>query len=209
MPQNWLTNEAISNYIVFAAGILAALIAFLIRALLLKKRPPVVFIEKEKETSLLDIAPDARNYLKVTYNNRPISEFYQSTYFISNTGEVPLQDINLKFVVDGLTTEDAFALVLDTPTVTAERQIEVDARSETIELKIPFLNSRKDHGDYVRAQLFASKPTKGTKIIGGGLGWSVRYHDRAARNARIAMIVEDSASVSEIALRLLGNRLLP
>jgi hypothetical protein len=63
MPENPFTNEAISNYIVFAAGIIVTVIAFVVRSYIQKKKPSIVLVEKEREVSLLDIAPEARYLL--------------------------------------------------------------------------------------------------------------------------------------------------
>ena len=48
MPENLFTNEAISNYIVFATGIIVAVIGFAIRSYIQKKKPSIVLVEKER-----------------------------------------------------------------------------------------------------------------------------------------------------------------
>lgn len=209
MPENWLTNEAISNYIVFVVGVIVALIGFAIRSLIQKNKPSVVMIEKEKETSLLDIAPEARGLLQVTYNNDPISEFYETTYTIFNSGESPLENIELGLVLGELAPEDTVTFTLDAPTAGPNREVEIGMQSHIVALKIPFLNPRKQHNDYVQARLYSSKPIADTQVTGGGVGWSVMYRDRVAYKATIERIIGESSSLIEVLARLAMRGLLP
>jgi hypothetical protein len=200
MPPNWFTNEAISNYITFIAGVIVAIIAFLIRAWLQRKKPSIVLVEKEREVSLLDIAPEARGFLQVTYNNKVVSEFYQTTFRISNRGELPLQNVEVAFSFDNPT--DTIAFVLDRPTASGQKQVDIETKLHSLTLTIPFLNPQKEHGDYERLQLYSSKPIGNVRIMGSGIGWSTRFVDRVAQyRERTETIAEIIATLVKATLQ--------
>jgi len=69
-----LTNEAISNYLVFGAGLLVGLLLHFGRKFV--RKPAVVRLEKQKEDSLIKLSSDAKERLKVTYKDEPVNEFH-------------------------------------------------------------------------------------------------------------------------------------
>jgi hypothetical protein len=200
MPENWLTNEAISNYIVFGAGIIVAVIGFIVREQMTKKRPSIVIVQKEREASLLDIAPSARGFLQVTYDNQPVSEFYQTTFNIVNSGEQPLQNMEVSLSFEN--SSDTISFVLDRPTASSGKQTDVDVKQHAVTLNLPYLNPFKEYGDYERLELYSTKPILGIDVSGSGIGWSVKYEDKVKYRAEIETLIASTNSLGELLLNL-------
>lgn len=190
----WLTDEAISNYVVFIAGIVVAAVAGLVRHLLVRKRPSIIRVEKKYEARLVNIDDEVKEKLKVTYEGRPIEELYQAIFTVNNRGDEPIKDIDITFHLKGFDQNDFLSPALtdsETAWLLSICRMGPDLRST---FHLSFLNPRKSHKDYLALTLYARKPLEVTGVTGKGFGWSTEYFDRVKYFDRIARVIIKATS---------------
>lgn len=190
MPPDWFTNEAISNYITFIAGVLVALIVWAIRTTLQRTKPSIIQVEKEFETSLVDIDPEVQKNLQVTYKDTSITELHRALFHIYNAGQEPIKDIKLRFIFSNIDPNGFLEVgFYDNRIEDLEQRVTPITSEgdefEGIEIQIPFLNPYKEHQDFCTMQIYSPRPIILDHVFGIGLGWSTKYLDRAAYRRRI------------------------
>jgi len=207
---DWLMNETYSNYLIFLLGLIIGLITEVVRARLQKQKPSIIQVEKERDTSLISISPDVRSQLAITYlgkialsgrASKKINELRQVTFSITNIGDNSIQNIEFGINLSDTNTEDLLDVVIDDP-LYDNRDIKHEFRYTPegdigLRIIIPFLNPYKPHSDTIKAQIYSSKAINTKGVLGGGLGWSVRYFDRVAYNAKLEKIMAKSSSPLE------------
>jgi len=192
----WLTNEAISNYIVFIAGIIIGVIGWLIAQRLTKKRPSLVQIEKKFQGQLVDIDSDVKDKLQVIYDGQPINELYQAIFTINNTGDEPIKDIEITFHLDGFEEHDFLEAVLTNSEGVQEIKVSpLGPDFDSFTVGLPFLNPRRKYDDYVGVTLYAPKPLTVKAVTGRGYGWGTKYIDKAEYINRVIKVITDRTSI--------------
>ncbi len=194
---NWLTNEAISNYIVFFLGLMAGLVAEIIRTRLQKRKPSVIEVQKEDELSLISISPEARKRLQVTYSQKEsklINELQQVTLRIKNTGEQPIQDVEIGIVFENAESESLLEIIVE-DTLWNSRNSKHELRYTPdgdlgVWIYTSFINPQKEHKDIITVQIYSSKTVNIKTVVGGGIGWSAKYFDKVAYNAQVESTVQ-------------------
>lgn len=206
--QWWFTNEAASNYITFLAGGLVASIVWVIGRIISKKKPSIIRVEKIFDTSLIDIHPRIRDKLKFTYEDHPIEGFYEVQFMVYNSGEAPIEDIELIFAVEDLSSVNLLEAVftnvekveelkffspqkpdLDTVNDLPESNQDVivnpldydpvEGDPNAFAIYLPFLNPLKVYEDYLGVTLYSTAPIVIKGVVGKGVGWTTKYIDRA------------------------------
>ena len=204
---DWLMNETISNYVIFILGLIVGVVTEIIRARLQKQKPSIIQVEKERDTSLIAISPEARERLKITYSRKEsknINELRQITLGIINTGENPIQNIEFGIVLKDIESDDLLEVVID-DALWNNREVNNESRYTydgdlSIWVIMPFLNPYKPYADTIKVQIYSSKAVNIKNVSGGGLGWSVRYFDRFAYNSRLEKTLAKASSPLEAIL---------
>ena len=88
--ENLLTNEAVSNYIIFLAGLVIGFIVFLIRTYIYRTKPKLLKFISRNQTSVFDVNPKVRSDLEVKYKTILIESLYLSTFTLHNTSDETL-----------------------------------------------------------------------------------------------------------------------
>lgn len=203
-----LTNEAVSNYLVFGAGLLVGLLLFLARQL--NRKPSIIRLEKQQEVSLIEVGRDARDRLKVTYRNEPVQHFHVTIFKLSNKSGTLIEDISLKLYLDEEHgKQKLYEMVIDDPledtrkpAPTVECVIE-ESGQHFLLLKIPYLNDARHNRDSLTIRIFSPEPIIVSRLVGGGKGWMSQFYDRVAFNRRLEQVVGDSNSVSSLVANVL------
>ena len=191
----WLTNEAISNYVVFIAGIIVGVIGWLVAQLLTRPRPSLIRVEKMFEGQLVSIDAEVKDKLQVTYNGRPINELYQAIFTVNNTGDEPINDIEITFHIEGLEEHDFLEAVFTNPEEIQEIKISpLGADFDSFTIGLPFLNPRRKYEDYLGVTLYAPKSLKVKAVTGRGYGWGTKYVDKAEYIGHLARVISEGAS---------------
>jgi len=191
----WLTNEAISNYIVFIAGIIVGIIGWLVARRLTRKRPSLIRVEKEFQGQLVSIDDQVKDKLEVTYDEQPINELYQAIFTINNTGDEPIRDIEITFHLEGLEEHDFLEAVLTNPEEIQEIKVSpLGPEFDSFTIGLPFLNPRRKYEDYLGVTLYAPKPLTVKAVTGKGFGWGTKYIDKAEYIDRVARVIIEGTS---------------
>lgn len=229
----WLNNEAISNYVTFFIGVLVTIVGGAIARRINRKKPSIIHVTKQFESSLLDIHPRLRGKLKITYDNLPIDSFHEVRFMIQNLGDSPIEDIRLVFAIDGLSDisflEVVFCnvesieeyTVLNPPDAgegatveasEAQQDIQIDPTEydpvaldpDAFPVYLPFLNPRKIYEDYLGVTLYSPKPLKIKGVVGKGVGWTTKYVDRTSYHKLTLRVMTKVASpIAYLAGRLI------
>ena len=198
---NWLTNEAISNYIVFVLGVAAGILAEIIRSYLRKRRVSIVRVEREKSSSLLSLSPEARKRIKITYargkETTQIDELWQTTFRIFNRGDKPISTIEVGIILEGDVYSYLLETIVEDHLLYNERKSRVDLRYTKdgqlmLWVQTDFLNPAGMHNDEIKLEVYSSEPLQIRQVLGGGMGWSVRYFDRVAFDEETKRFVQRS-----------------
>lgn len=192
----WLTNEAISNYIVFIAGVIVGIIGWLIVRRLTRKRPSLIRVEKGFQGQLVSIDDQVKDKLQVMYDERPITGLHQAIFTINNIGDEPIKGIEITFHLEGLEEDDFLEAVLANPEEIQEIKVSpLGPDFDSFTISLPFLNPRSKYEDYLGVTLYAPKPLAIKAVTGKGFGWATKYIDKAEYINRVAeVIIEGTAS---------------
>jgi hypothetical protein len=191
----WLTNEAVSNYIVFISGIIVGIIGWLIARRLTRKRPSLVRIEKKFQGQLISIDDQVKDKLQITYDEQPINELYQAVFTINNTGDEPIGDIEITFHLEGLEEQDFLEAVLTNPEGIEEIKVSpLGPGFDSFTIGLPFLNPRRKYEDYLGVTLYAPRPLAVKTVTGKGFGWGTKYIDKAEYIDRVTRVIIEGTS---------------
>lgn len=171
---DWL-NEAVSNYVVFLFSIVFGAIGFFITRWLTRKRPKRVKLEKVAESSLIEIDPEVRDEIVVTYKGERANSLYLTVFTMWNTSADVIDGV--KVTVEFRDTR-VIEVVLDDPFPERASSVVRDDPHNRLELVLPYLNPRKSYRDRVKVKVFALTPIEVKDISGGGRGWAVDFFDR-------------------------------
>lgn len=207
---DWLTNEAISNYIVgIIIGIFIPLGLWFLRTTVFRPAPSVIRVVRFSESSLLDIAPDAHDRVQIVFQSQPVTTLHQLVLVITNSADKPIENVVITCRFRRATATEPYELALDDPleNIRPQPSIGQTANGEivAIQLTIPYLNPKKDHGDQLKLVVYSPSPISVEGVVGGGVGWSTRYFDRVAVVERIQLqFTESSSLIESISISVLG-----
>jgi len=201
----WLRN--------FFLDVISGLLTELVRSRWQRKKPLLVQIEKQGQASLISMPPDARNRLKVVYKGkrtRNIDDLHQTSFKIYSTGEQPVQNVKCQIAFEDLDSEDLLEVTIEDtiPEETREAKTELVYTPDSyfsISLHIPFLNLYQQYQDTVLLQVYSAKPIKVKRIIGGGLGWNVKYFDKVEYNENLQKVITNIDSPANAAIFLINT----
>ena len=201
-----LTNEAVSNYFVFGAGLFVGVLIHLIRKFI--RKSVVITIEKQKEVSLVEVSSDAKDKLKITYQNEPVKDFHLTLFELRNKSDLLIENINLKLYLDEEHgKQKLYEIIIDDPLEdlrqpppTVECVVE-DKGEHYLSIKVPYLNDFKNNKDSLTIKVFSPQPILVSHLVGGGKGWMSKFFDRVAFNKKLDRITRESNS----SLDLLAN----
>ena len=223
LNQEWINNEAMSNYITFAAGIIFTAIGWMIVRAITRNKPSIIRVEKVFDTSLIDIHPRIRDKLRITYEDRPIEGFHEAIFKIHNTGEKPIEDIELIFAIEELSTVDFLEVVFtnterieeftvlnpskpkeDTEDSLAEHVSKIMVNPldydpvaldpDAFAIHLPFLNPYKIYEDYLGITLYSPKSIVVKGVVGKGVGWTTKYVDKTVYYEKVLQSLSNAAS---------------
>jgi hypothetical protein len=212
---DWITNDAISNYVVFFLGLIAGLILEVVRSRLQKQKPSIVEVQREKETSLISISPEARQRLQITYSQKKsmsIDELRQITLGLINKGDQPVQNIEVGVIFENASSDNLLEIIIDDPNWNSR-----DSKSELrytpegylgVWISTSFMNPYKEYSDTLKVQIYSSEEVTINNIVGSGLGWSAKYFDKVSYNAQLASTVskfDSFFSAGSILLKLFSR----
>jgi hypothetical protein len=142
---------------------------------------------------------------------------------ISNTGEKPIENIELIFAIEELNTVDFLEVVFTnteriqefTVLNPAESNEDIEDNSAESESKImvnsldydpvaldpdafaihlPFLNPYKIYEDYLGITLYSPKPIVVKGVVGKGVGWTTKYVDKTVYYEKVIQSLSNAAS---------------
>ena len=180
---DFLTIEAISNYIVFAIGIILGVVGWLIVRWLTKKRPRKIKLLKIGESTLIEIDPEVRDDVTITYKGKAVQSFYLTTFSLHNAGEEVIDGVEV--AIEFQDTE-VIEVVLDDQIPGRARPENKEITDSSLKIALPFLNPHKLYKDRVEVKVFSLKPIIVKNVVGGGRGWSVEFFDRVKFQSALA-----------------------
>lgn len=172
---NLFTPEAIAAYVTFAIGVVVTIIGFFISRWLSRTRPSKVNVLKEDESSLIEINPQVRSEISVTYKGKPANSLFLTSFSIWNGGQEIID--NAEFTMSFQDT-DVIEVAVDDPIPDRKQSIKKEVSSNSLKLFIPYLNPEKAYRDKIKIQVFALKPINVSAINGGGRGWTIESIDQ-------------------------------
>lgn len=195
---NWLTNDVISNYIIFVVGLIVGLIVEVIRVRLQKRKPSIIEVQREKETSLISISPEARKRLQIIYSQKEskvINELQQVTLRVENRGEQPIQNVDIGALLANADSESLLEVIVEDP-LWVNRETESGLRYTpdgdlVVWMTVSFINPYKDYNDSLKIQIYSSKAIIIKTVVGGGLGWSAKYFDKVNYNEKLEAVFQN------------------
>lgn len=204
-------NEAISNYVVFFLGILFGIIGFLITRWLGRRQRRRVIVTKVDESSLIEVDPQVRGKIAVTYNGVSVDSLYLTTFSLWNAGSDIVDDVEISIA---LSDTDIIEVFVDDPLARRKSTMNVSRSDDCMTLRLDYLNPKKIDDDSIRIRVFAAEPINVRRVSGGGRGWSAEFVDRVSLIAdineelSIVGVGESIAEMSFLALRAFF-RILP
>lgn len=203
--EDLISNEALSNYVVFLLGLVAAGSISLARRLW--KKGDLVEVERQATASLLELSDRARERLEITYEGRSIDSFHETQFSLPSRASKVIEDIELKLELDPARRQDLYEISVEDPLggtgrppVSVECVVE-EGDSHHLHINISFLNLYREHKDEVAIRVYAPFEVTAVRAYGGGRGWSARYIDRVAYNERLETLVRESSSWADLLLR--------
>ncbi|MCP4112470.1 MAG: hypothetical protein GY749_44245 [Desulfobacteraceae bacterium] len=202
----FLTDKAISNYIVFIAGLIVGLLVHLFKNIF--KKPDLVELEKQKETSLISLSDEARDRLIVTYEDQPVHEFHQTLLEIRNKADKAIEDVELKLYLDTKNApQKLYEIKLEDPleelriSKSEVKCVVQETGEHFIRISFPFINSYKRNKDQILLKIYSPKPIKIIRLVGGGKGWNSKFFDRVEYNEKLDRILRNSPSFPELIVK--------
>lgn len=159
--------EVIVSISLFFGGILVSLIGFYWKT----RQGNHVFLEKVKETSLIEISDKVKENLKITYKDKEVSQLKLFEYILYNDGYKDIKD----FSIDISFNPDPFSEIIEWQVIdNYDKTIveETGRYSNNLSISRPYLNMRKKYKDeFLTIQVFSNSELK-TYISGSGEGWN-------------------------------------
>ena len=185
---NWsefLKNEAISNYIVFALGIFVGTAGWAITQYLSRKKPQVIDVVRIEETSVLEIDSNIKNDIKIEYKGSPVQSLYRTEYRILNRGESAIDNVQFELQIDTQTSNDIlYSVILDDSgkplsgaTASTSQVVSTSGKQEIV-VNLDFLNPYSGYKEKVLLDIYSSSPFQTQTARGRGRGWTVKYFDQ-------------------------------
>jgi len=201
--KEFLTDKAISNYIVFLAGLLVGLLGHVIKNLL--KKPDLIEVEKQKETSLISLSDEAKDRLNITYDEQPVKEFYLTLFGFRNKADKAIENVELKLYLDTeYGQQKLYEMKFEDPledlrTSKSEVKCVVQESGEHfLRIQFPFINCYKLNKDEILLKVYSPKPIKAIRLVGGGKEWNSKFFDRVEYNEKLERMVRNSSSVGNL-----------
>lgn len=179
------------------------------------RKPSIVTVEKQKEVSLIELSRDAKDRLKVTYQNEPVSDFHLTLLEVRNKSDLPIENILLKiYLSQDRGKQKLYEMVIDDPLEDLRQPpagigcVVEDSGAHHLLLSLPWLNDARRDKDGLSIRIFSPEPITVERVVGGGKGWTVRFFDRVAYNKKLESIVRNSTSASDLILNSLNAGLM-
>ncbi len=169
----WLLSTAGAGW-VFGFVTLATFLWALWR----RRRPRRVVCKELGRTSLVRIRKSAREKIAISFDGKPVSRLAQVEIDVFNQGSEVVKDASVTFRFPEST------MILDISYEAVPENLKVDVemvRGNEAEVRIPFLNPVRQHGDRVRMGFVCDGSVGQPKVVGGGEGWSVESAIRPSR----------------------------
>jgi hypothetical protein len=176
---NLLLNEAFSNYVVFALGIIVGIIGWLAVNFLSRKKPQIIEVIKKEQVSLLKIDSQVEKDIKLEYKGKTIDSLHRTSLGVFNKGGETVNDFTLTIHTntEDLQNEILEKLIVD-PSGNEIKGASILVSGKTIEVNIKFLNPFKLYRDQLTLYIFSSNPIKIKDAKGRGPGWGAAYFDQ-------------------------------
>jgi hypothetical protein len=185
---NWselLKNEAISNYIVFALGILVGIAGWAITRYLSRRKPLVIDVVRIEETSVLEIDSNIKNDIKIEYKGSPVQSLYRTKYRVLNRGESPINNVQFELQIDTQASSHIlYSVILDdsgkplSGATASTPPVAPNSGKQEILINLDFLNPYSGYKEKVLLDIYSSSPFQTITARGRGLGWTVKYFDQ-------------------------------
>lgn len=187
---NWsefLKNEAISNYIVFALGILVGIAAWAITQYISRKKPQVIDVVRIEEASVLEIDSNIKQDIKIEYKGSQVQSLYRTKYRILNRGELTIDNVQFELHIDTRksTSSILYSVILDDSSkpllgaTASNSQGATTTGKQEILISLDFLNPYSGYREKVMLDIYSSSPFETQTARGRGRGWIVKYFDQA------------------------------
>lgn len=174
------TSEAISNYVVFALGILVGIIGWAVSRYLNRKRPREIRLLRVEEKSLLEIPQELQKKVIVKYGDRQTSSIYTTKFEIYNASENMIENIdfivnfNEAKILDSVINDTIKNRTKDTPGSTHRIYFETNGN---LRVELPYMNSKRLYDDIVTVEILTEEKLAVTDFQGGGRDWRGTYVD--------------------------------
>ena len=203
-----LSDSVVSNYVIFGLGLLVGLAVHVWRVVF--KRASIIEVVKQREIDLITMSDEAREKLKIKYEDKTVESFYLTSFEVRNRSGHTIENIYIKILFEPPNVSpEIYEVGIEDPIGDA-RNPAADVKVEGLfglgnfqfSLKIPFLNDRRVEKDLVVMNVYSPKPLVVEKVEGGGRGWMSRYKDNVAYNERLDRFVKDAKGPFDLAVNL-------
>ncbi len=133
-----------------------------------KKKPNIIKAQEVELGSLIHVAETVLPRIVVTFDDKVVANLSQLEAAITNDSHETLKDVVLKIDFPAKTT----VLECQIAGITATYEIVVPSH---VTIKIPYINSMKDHGDKIAIKVNCDGPIAGYTLTGRGDGWSAKH----------------------------------
>jgi hypothetical protein len=217
---NWpefFKNEAISNYIVFALGIVVATVGWGIAQYISRKKPQIIGVVRIKEESLLKIDSNVKQDIAIEYKGSPIQSLYRTKYRILNRGESVIDNAQLEIQIEHKNgSEILYYTIVDESGKNLSgakvSDVRTTARKQEIQVDLDFLNPYSGYKERIVLDVYSSQPFQTISANGRGRGWNVKYFDQVQYDDEISStayvllsgnIIEKMIALAELGVRRL------
>jgi len=163
MNAEWLKNPVVAALCSGALGVFGTVLVWFLN----RKKANKIQLYLVDVTSLLNIDSTIRPMVAATYKEHPVKELSQVEYAVINSGAEKIKDIALTFTFAEKTS------VLQSA-VNSVADFEQEIRKNQVVIKIPYLNTYRDHGEVLTLKVLCDGPVNQITIGGRGEGWTVQ-----------------------------------
>jgi hypothetical protein len=174
---DFFTSEAVSTYITFIFGVIAATIGWGINRWLSRKRPRIIRFLRREQSEVLQVDSRLKDSLKINYKGTPVESLYLTRFTLHSTASSQVKDVilNLEFVDRNPVIDIVPESEMSNRIITVEGNF--DMKGGYFQLKIPYMDSHALYKDKIELKVFSREPVKLGKVSGGGTEWRVTYLD--------------------------------
>jgi hypothetical protein len=187
MP-DFLTVEAISNYITFALGIIFGILGWLFVRWLGRKKPRIVRVAKVREISLLEVDSAIKDEVSIAYKGNSIESLYLNEFVIQNSSDETIDDVEIVIHFDN---SGIIEVHKEDPILKRNSMITKSNAGDELQIIVPYINEEKLYKDLISITVFSLNPLRPIEVTGGGRGWSVSFFDRIQLTTDIANELTD------------------